>query len=62
MNRGEISNRPHGERRNILSFRVSDNELYMIRENNIKRIHDILKNSFTAKPNDECMVKFPIII
>lgn len=37
-------------------FKVSENEIYVIRENNIKRIHDILKNSYTAKPNLECNV------
>jgi hypothetical protein len=55
MNKNQdISNKP--ERKFIPSFRVSDNEMYMIRENNIKRIHDILKNSYTAKPNEECNV------
>jgi len=38
-------------------LKVSENEIYIIRENNIKRIHDILKNSYTAKPNMECNVK-----
>jgi len=39
-----------------LSFKITDSELYMIKENNIKRIHDIIKNSYTAKPNEECKV------
>ncbi len=38
-------------------LKVSENEMYIIRENNIKRIHEILKNSYTAKPNLECNVK-----
>ena len=55
MNKNQENiNKP--ERKFIPSFRVSDNEMYMIRENNIKRIHDILKNSYTAKPNEECNV------
>ena len=40
-----------------VSFKMTDSELYMIRENNIKRIHEILKNSYTAKPNEECNVR-----
>ena len=56
MNKNSEITRTHIERKQVPSFRVSDNELYMIRENNIKRIHDILKNSFTAKPNEECSV------
>ena len=56
MNRHTELTRPQTERKHIPSFRVSDNELYMIRENNIKRIYEILKNSFTAKPNEECSV------
>jgi len=57
MNRpGEMQNRI--ERKVPQSFRVSDAEVYMIRENNIKRIHEILKNSYTAKPNEECNVNF----
>ena len=56
MNRsGEMQNRI--ERKIPQSFRVSDAEIYMIRENNIKRIHEILKNSYTAKANEECNVK-----
>jgi hypothetical protein len=58
MNRpldSSMTNRP--ERKFIPNFKVSDNELFMIRENNIKRIHDILKNSYTAKPNEECNVR-----
>jgi hypothetical protein len=51
-----MTNKP--ERKFIPNFKVSDNEIYMIRENNIKRIHDILKNSYTAKPNEECNVKY----
>jgi hypothetical protein len=39
------------------TVKISENEIYMIRENNIKRIHDILKNSYTAKPNLECTVR-----
>jgi hypothetical protein len=39
------------------SFKISDSELYMIKDTNLKRIHDILKNSYTAKPNEECNVK-----
>ncbi len=39
-------------------LKVSENEIYIIRENNIKRIHDILKNSYTAKPNLECKVMY----
>jgi hypothetical protein len=37
-------------------FKISDGEIYMIKDNNLKRIHDILKNSYTAKPNEECNV------
>jgi hypothetical protein len=39
------------------SFKISDSEIYMIKDTNLKRIHDILKNSYTAKPNEECNVK-----
>ena len=44
-----------------ISFKMTDSEMYMIRENNIKRIHEILKNSYTAKPNEECNVCLSII-
>jgi hypothetical protein len=37
-------------------FKISDSEIYMIKDTNLKRIHDILKNSYTAKPNEECNV------
>lgn len=43
--------------RRQFSFKMNDSEVYMIKESNIKRIHDILKNSYTAKPNEECNVK-----
>jgi hypothetical protein len=56
MNKNLEPGRPQIEKKQNPNFRVSDNELYMIKENNIKRIHDILKNSFTAKPNEECSV------
>ena len=53
-NKNEINRISHGK---DLSFRVSDNEIYMIRENSIKRIHDVMKNSYNAKPNPDCDVK-----
>jgi hypothetical protein len=37
-------------------FTMNDQEVYMIKESNIKRIHDILKNSYTAKANEDCNV------
>jgi len=39
-----------------INFKLSDNEVYMIKDQNFKRIHDILKNSFTAKPPEDCSV------
>jgi len=50
INKGPI---PHKS----IPFRVSDNEMYMIRETSIKRIHDVMKNSYNAKPNPDCNVK-----
>ena len=44
--------------RKHISFKMTYSEIYMIKENNVKRIHDILRNSYTAKPNEECNVKF----
>lgn len=54
MNKNEMNKPPISANKQI--FRISDNEIYMIKEQNIKRIHDILKNSYTAKSNEECGV------
>ena len=45
-----------------VNFKVSVNEVYMIRDQNFKRIHEILKNSFTAKPPEDCSVNLKYII
>ena len=37
-------------------FKVNDNDIYMIKESSIKRIHDVMKNSYMAKPNPDCKV------
>lgn len=55
-NKNEINRAPAPQK--TIPFRVSDNEMYMIRENSIKRIHDVMKNSYNAKPNPDCNVKF----
>jgi hypothetical protein len=53
--RNEIANKPpQMSKPNI--FRITDSEVYMIKDTNLRRIHDILKNSYTAKPNEECNV------
>jgi len=56
-NKNEINRAPAAPQKTI-PFRVSDNEIYMIRENSIKRIHDVMKNSYNAKPNPDCNVRF----
>jgi len=38
------------------SIKTGENDIYTIKETNIKRIYDIIKNSYTAKPNEECNV------
>lgn len=43
------------------TFKVSDNEMYMIKESSIKRIHDVMKNSYNAKPNPDCNVSICLI-
>ncbi len=53
-NKNEINKGPIPQKSNL--FKVSDNEMYMIRENGIKRIHDVMKNSYNAKPNPDCNV------
>ena len=53
-NKNEIIRAPVPQK--TIPFRVSDNEIYMIRENSIKRIHDVMKNSYNAKPNPDCNV------
>lgn len=53
-NKNEINRVPVPQK--TIPFRVSDNEMYMIRENSIKRIHDVMKNSYNAKPNPDCNV------
>lgn len=53
-NKNEINRGPIPQR--TIPFRVNDNEMYMIRENSIKRIHDVMKNSYNAKPNPDCNV------
>jgi hypothetical protein len=55
--KNEITNKPTITRPNI--FRITDSEVYMIKDTNLRRIHDILKNSYTAKPNEECNVNPP---
>jgi len=55
MNKNDNNIKLNVGMRNI-PLKVSENDIYIIRENNIKRIHDILKNSYTAKPNLECNV------
>lgn len=57
MNKNDNNIKLNVGMRNI-PLKVSENDIYIIRENNIKRIHDILKNSYTAKPNLECNVFF----
>jgi hypothetical protein len=52
--RNEPANKPQTTRPNI--FKITDSEVYMIKDTNLRRIHDILKNSYTAKPNEECNV------
>ena len=37
-------------------LKITDNEIYMIKDYNIKRVHDIIKNSVSAKPTYECEV------
>jgi hypothetical protein len=59
MNKNDINIKLNVGMRNV-PLKVSENEIYIIKENNIKRIHDILKNSYTAKPNLECNVKIII--
>ena len=49
----QTANKPQVARSNI---RITDSEVYMIKDTNLRRIHDILKNSYTAKPNEECNV------
>lgn len=56
FNNPNINTKGLPQRQAPLSFKMSDGEIYMIRETNIKRIHDILKNSYTAKPNEECNI------
>lgn len=38
------------------TIKCGENDIYTIKESNIKRIYDIIKNSYTAKPNEECSV------
>ena len=38
------------------NIKSTESEIYTIKESNIKRIYDIIKNSYTAKPNEECNV------
>ena len=53
--KNEFINKPLISKPNI--FRINDSEVYMIKDTNLKRINDILKNSYTAKPpNEECNV------
>jgi hypothetical protein len=55
-NKNEISrNQNTGKNVNI---KVGDNEIYMIKETSIKRIHDVMKNSYLARPNPDCNVNF----
>ncbi len=54
--KNELINKPLMSKPNI--FRINDSEVYMIKDTNLKRINDILKNSYTAKPpNEECNVR-----
>jgi len=61
MNKNDNYNKLNVGMRQV-PLKVSENEIYIIRENNIKRIHDILKNSYTAKPNLECKVIYLFLI
>jgi hypothetical protein len=54
MNKNEINNKNVYARGNL--FKISENEIYMIKESNIRRVHDIMKNTSNAKPNDGCSV------
>ena len=53
-NKNEI---PRTQQIKNFPFKVSDNEIYMIKESSIKRIHDVMKNSYIAKPNPDCNVR-----
>ena len=41
-------------------IKSTETDIYTIKESNIKRIYDIIKNSYTAKPNEECNVSLVI--
>ena len=49
--RPELAQKANFYRPNI--FRVSDNEIYMIKDSNLKKINDILKYSSQTKPTSE---------
>ena len=54
-NKNENSRNQNIEKK--VNLKVGDNEIYMIKESSIKRIHDVMKNSYMAKPNPDCNVK-----
>lgn len=41
-------------------FRSMESEVYIIKDNNLKRINEILKNSYSSKPNNLCKVNVSI--
>ena len=60
MNRNEFTNKPNNTpvlttRQNPF-LKIQESEIYMIKENNVKKVHETIKNSFVAKPNDDCNV------
>jgi hypothetical protein len=47
MNKNDMMTKQQLPRQNL--FRINETEIYMIKENNLKKVHEVVKSSYIVK-------------